>query len=468
MIESEYVVNCQNVSKDYKIWKNSSSRLKAPIWALFRRAFDSGKEDNPYYSTFSALKNVSFKLKRGESIGIIGRNGSGKSTLLQILAGTLQPTRGTSYTRGRVAALLELGSGFNPEFSGRENIYLYAAILGFDKKSIHQKVQEIIDFSELEKFIDQPLKTYSSGMTIRLAFSVRIHLDPEVLIIDEALAVGDYYFVQKCTRFIREFIKNKTLVLVTHDLTSVQSICERCIWLKDGEIMYDGSPKEAVEKYLAFYHNAQHGSTNEENISNRLKLTHELSEEQLHDQREEEALKNRPNHWSVLLLEEPSDSFGSGEGHIVDCYLEDTQGRRLSGVVGGEIVRFTIMAKAETQIELPILGFNLKDRHGQYIFGDNTYLSNKDQGLKLEPEQEISATFEFRIPILRPGTYAFIASFSRGTQESHTQIQWIHEALLITSQSRITHQGICGVPMHKIVTEIHQLEPASENEKDHS
>lgn len=455
MSESEYVVTCDNVSKDYKIWRDSSSRLKAPIWALLRRAFDTGEKENPYYSTFSALKNVSFKLKRGESIGIIGRNGSGKSTLLQILAGTLQPTRGSSETRGRVAALLELGSGFNPEFSGRENIYLYAAILGFDKKSINEKLQEIIDFSELEKFIDQPLKTYSSGMTIRLAFSVRIHLDPEILIIDEALAVGDFYFVQKCTRFIREFVKNKTLVLVTHDLASVQSICERCIWLKDGEIMYDGPPKGAVEKYLAHYHNAEVGSKNQTNQKNRVRLTHEIKEDELHDQREEEALKNRPNHWEVLLLEEPSDSFGSGEGHIVDCYLEDQKGRRLSGVVGGEIVRFTIIAKAETQIDRPILGFNLKNRHGQYIFGDNTYLSNRDQGLKLDKDQEISASFEFRMPILHPGTYAFIASFSRGTQESHTQIQWIHEALLITSQSPITHQGICGVPMHKIVTEIH-------------
>ncbi len=454
MSESEYVVNCENVSKDYKIWRDSSSRLKAPIWALFRKGMANGKDDNPYYSTFSALKNVSFKLKRGESIGIIGRNGSGKSTLLQILAGTLQPTRGIATTQGRVAALLELGSGFNPEFSGRENIYLYAAILGFDKKSINEKLQEIIDFSELEKFIDQPLKTYSSGMTIRLAFSVRIHLDPEILIIDEALAVGDFYFVQKCTRFIREFIKDKTLVLVTHDLSSVKNICERCIWLKDGEIMYDGSPKRAVEQYIAFYHNSENGSKNAEEINNKLKLTYELSEDKLHDQREEEALKNRSNQWNVLLLEEPSDSFGSGEGNIVDCYLEDTEGRRLSGIVGGEIVRFTITAKATTQIDLPILGFNLKDRHGQYIFGDNTFLSNSEQSLKLEAEQEISASFEFRMPILRPGTYAFIASFSRGTQESHTQIQWIHEALIIQSRSRITHQGICGVPMHKIITRI--------------
>ncbi|MDQ8181323.1 ABC transporter ATP-binding protein [Pelagicoccus sp. SDUM812005] len=457
MSESEYVVNCQNVSKDYKIWRDSSSRLKAPIWALFRRAFDNGKDDNPYYSTFSALKDVSFQLKRGESIGIIGRNGSGKSTLLQILAGTLQPTRGSASTQGRVAALLELGSGFNPEFSGRENIYLYASILGFSRKSINEKLQEIIDFSELETFIDQPLKTYSSGMTIRLAFSVRIHLDPEILIIDEALAVGDFYFVQKCTRFIREFIKDKTLVLVTHDLSSVQNLCERCIWLKDGEVMYDGPPKGAVEKYLAYYHAASNRHQVESESTGksvkRVALESKDHDKQFHDQREEEALAQRANQWEVLLLDEPAESFGTGEGSIVECRLEDTQGRRLVGVVGGEIVRFVIIAQASTEIDQPILGFNLKDRHGQYIFGENTFLANRDQGLSLKPEQKISATFEFRMPILHPGEYAFTAALAKGTQETHAQIEWVHEALVIRSESPVTHQGLCGIPMHKIITE---------------
>lgn len=459
MSESEYVVNCDNVSKEYKIWRDSSSRLKAPIWALFRKAFDSAKDDNPYYSTFSALKDVSFKLKCGESIGIIGRNGSGKSTLLQILAGTLQPTRGTSSTYGRVAALLELGSGFNLEFSGRENIYLYASILGFSRKIINEKLQEIIDFSELEQFIDQPLKTYSSGMTIRLAFSVRIHLDPEILIIDEALAVGDFYFVQKCTRFIREFIKNKTLILVTHDLSSVQNLCERCIWLKDGEVMYDGSPKGAVEKYLAYYHTAhsqkQIRTESRDDNSQKVALENGDADKVYHDQRTEEALLNRPNQWEVLLLEEPSGAFGSGEGSIVECYLEDLEGRRLTGIVGGEIVRFVVIAQANTDIEQPILGFNLKDRHGQYIFGDNTFLANREQSIKLAPDQKISSTFEFRMPILHPGEYAFTAALAKGTQETHAQIQWVHEALVIRSESPITHQGLCGVPMHKIITETH-------------
>lgn len=457
MSDNEYVVTCENVSKDYKIWRDSSSRLKAPIWSLFKRAFDTGKNDNPYYSTFSALKDVSFKLKRGESIGIIGRNGSGKSTLLQILAGTLMPTKGAAATKGRIAALLELGSGFNPEFSGRENIYLYAAILGFDRKSINKKLEEIIDFSELHTFIDQPLKTYSSGMTIRLAFSVRIHLDPEILIIDEALAVGDFYFVQKCKRFIREFIKNKTLILVTHDLSSVQTLCERCLWLKDGEVMYDGPPKGAVEKYLAYYHSDTNAkkTTTRKNESKRVEQNQDTPQIELHDQREEEALKNRANKWEVVLLEEPSETFGSGEGEILQCKLEDAKGRQLSGVVGGEIVRFTINARASTEIEDPILGFNLKDRHGQYIFGENTFLANQDQNLRLNPKQEISATFEFRMPILHPGTYAFTAAFAKGSQDTHAQIQWVHEALIIQSESPITHQGLCGIPMHKIITETH-------------
>ncbi|MBC2607230.1 ABC transporter ATP-binding protein [Pelagicoccus albus] len=424
-----------------------------------KRVFDKGKHENPYYSTFTALKDVNFRLKKGESIGIIGRNGSGKSTLLQILAGTLQPSTGSANTDGRVAALLELGSGFNTEFSGRENIYLYASILGIKKKEIDRIYQDIVDFSELEKFIDQPLKTYSSGMTIRLAFSVRIHLDPEILIIDEALAVGDFYFVQKCTRFIKDFIKDKTLVLVTHDLSSVQNLCERCLWLKDGIVEYDGSPKDAVERYLAHYHtNLPEEATPDQDEINEQKNSSVPTaadiEVEKFDQRDRVPIHTIANEWEVLLLNEPSDSFGTGEGSVESCTLEDTEGRQLVGIVGGEIVRLKIKARASVEIHAPILGFNLKDRHGQYIFGDNTYLNTRNEQLSIAAGKTITASFEFRMPILHPGEYAFAVAFAKGTQESHIQIQWVHEALLIRSESPVTHQGLCGVPMHKITTEI--------------
>ncbi|EDY83421.1 ABC transporter, ATP-binding protein [Verrucomicrobiia bacterium DG1235] len=457
-MKDNYAVICDSVSKDYKIWKNSSSRLKAPLWAILGRAFKTKKKDNPYYRTFPALSEVSFKLNSGESIGIIGRNGSGKSTLLQILAGTLQPTRGSVKTKGRIAALLELGSGFNQDFSGRENIYLYASILGFSKKEIHGIFDSIVAFSELEQFIDQPLKTYSSGMMIRLAFSVRIHLDPEVLIIDEALAVGDFYFVQKCTRFIRDFVKDKTLILVTHDLSAVQNLCERCIWLKDGHVMFDGRPKDAVERYLAHYHDSTSSAkkSNEEETNKNIlvEATNEDPEKEYYDQRKMPSGDLRPNDWKVVLLEEPSDSYGSGEGEIVSCSLEDTKGRTLTGIVGGEIVRFIVTATSNTEIESPILGFNLKDRLGQYIFGENTYLANRYHTIDLLPSQQITATFEFRMPILHPGEYAFTAAFAKGSQESHQQIQWIHEALLIRSESPKTHSGICSIPMLKISTKV--------------
>lgn len=455
MMNENYALICKGVSKDYKIWRDSGSRLKAPVWSLLRRVFDKDKNDNPYYRTFTALRGVNFELKKGESIGIIGRNGSGKSTLLQILAGTLKATTGSVKTNGQVAALLELGSGFNPEFSGRENIYLYASILGISKKELEAIYQDIVEFSELEKFIDQPLKTYSSGMTIRLAFSVRIHLDPDILIIDEALAVGDFYFVQKCTRFIRKFIKDKTLILVTHDLSSVQNLCERCLWLKDGRVEFDGTPKEAVEKYLAYYHA---GTQTEEIQSEKGEITivvsNQQDEEETLDQRDHFEIGKHQNQWEVLLLDSPSDSFGTGEGSILDCRLTDTHNRRVTGIVGGEIVQLRLTAKATKEIESPILGFNLKDRHGQHIFGYNTFSANRKGQRRLSKGQTISATFEFRMPALHPGEYAFTAAFAKGTQESHMQIQWIHEALLIRSESPITHQGLCGIPMRRVTTEI--------------
>jgi lipopolysaccharide transport system ATP-binding protein len=456
-MDNEHVLICDSLSKDYTLWKDSSSRLKAPIWSLLGRAFQKSRKENPYYSTFRALNNVNFKLKRGESIGIIGRNGSGKSTLLQILAGTLQPTTGSVNINGRIAALLELGSGFNPEFTGRENIYIYASILGYSRKETDAIYNSIVDFSELEEFIDQPLRTYSSGMMIRLAFSVRIHLNPEILIIDEALAVGDFSFVQKCTRFIREYIKNKTLILVTHDLPAVQNLCDRCLWLKDGNIAFDGNPKEAVEKYLAECQaETDFKKTLEQTSDSKTTISAEMKdhESEFFDQRTAPLRQLRPNDWSVILLNEPADSFGTGTGNINECFLENLDGKRLNGLVGGELVRLVIKATANEKIENPILGFNLKDRLGQYIFGDNTYLANRDTPLRLFPNQSMTAIFEFRMPILHPSEYAFAVALATGSQDAHEQIQWIHEALIIQSNSPITHQGLCGIPMLKISTTI--------------
>ncbi|MEY4489949.1 MAG: hypothetical protein RIQ79_2457, partial [Verrucomicrobiota bacterium] len=229
------VIEIHNLGKSYRLWRDPSSRLKAPLWeavgglvpkrlrpvALQKRL--NHESGSPYYRDFHALTDISFSLNRGESVGIMGTNGSGKSTLLQIIAGTLQPTSGTARTRGMIAALLELGSGFNPDFTGRENVFLNASVLGLKVEEIEAKFDEIASFADIGNFIDQPVKTYSSGMLMRLAFSVQVAVVPEILIIDEALSVGDVFFTQKCFAKIREIQERGTsLLFVSHDTAAIQ------------------------------------------------------------------------------------------------------------------------------------------------------------------------------------------------------------------------------------------------------
>ncbi|MDX8395492.1 MAG: ABC transporter ATP-binding protein, partial [Mariprofundaceae bacterium] len=238
---SEFAIRVKNIGKTYQIYDKPQDRLKQSFWR--------GRKQ--YYREFKALDEISFEVKKGESVGIIGRNGSGKSTLLQIICGTLAPTSGTVEINGRVGALLELGSGFNPEFSGKENVYMNASILGLSKKEIDAKYDEIVSFSEIGDFIEQPVKTYSSGMMVRLAFAVQISIQPDILIVDEALSVGDFFFQQKCFNYIRElFSKGVTLLFVSHDMGSVRDLCTRILYLNKGLMLFDGDPVEGIPMYF--------------------------------------------------------------------------------------------------------------------------------------------------------------------------------------------------------------------------
>ncbi len=241
---SDVVISVRNVGKMYRIYDQPQDRLKHMLLWRFGRHY--GRE-------FWALRGVSFEVRRGETVGIIGRNGSGKSTLLQIIAGTLAPTEGEVQVKGRVAALLELGSGFNPEFTGRENVYLNGAILGLSRDEIDARFDEIAAFADIGEFIDQPVKFYSSGMVVRLAFAVQTVVNPEILIVDEALAVGDVYFQHKCMRRIKMMIDSgMSLLLVTHDTATTKRFCRRAVWLDSGQTQAIGDAGIVVEKYLAF------------------------------------------------------------------------------------------------------------------------------------------------------------------------------------------------------------------------
>lgn len=246
---SDFAIRVTNLAKCYNIYNSPGDRLKQFILPRIRHVVC--KNEKQYFREFWALKDVSFEIKKGETVGIIGRNGSGKSTLLQLICGTLNPTTGSIQTNGRVAALLELGSGFNPEFTGRENIYLNGSILGFSQREIDERLDSILDFADIGDFIDQPVKTYSSGMYVRLAFSIQANVDPDILIIDEALAVGDAYFVHRCMeRFNQLKMKGVTIIFVSHDASSVKRLCNKAIYLHAGGVAYYGDSTTVVDNYL--------------------------------------------------------------------------------------------------------------------------------------------------------------------------------------------------------------------------
>lgn len=260
-MDEDVVISAREVGKTYRIWESPSARLSTAWWQGLSRRLPLGQGFKGWangkatagYRDFHALRDIDLEVRKGESVGIIGRNGSGKSTLLQIIAGTLQPTTGAASVSGRVAAQLELGAGFNPEFTGRENVYLYGSVLGLDRRAMDERFDEVAAFADIGEFMEEPVKTYSSGMMTRLAFAVSTCVDPEILIIDEALSVGDAPFQAKCFRRLRQLIDTGvSLLFVSHDLATVKSVCSRAMWLKDGEIAAWGPAKDVAREYEKF------------------------------------------------------------------------------------------------------------------------------------------------------------------------------------------------------------------------
>ncbi len=444
---SDVAIKVTNLSKCYEIYETPRDRLKQFFMPRIRRVLS--KVQKQYFREFWALKDVSFEIKRGETVGIIGRNGSGKSTLLQMICGTLTPSSGSIETNGRVAALLELGSGFNPEFTGRENVYMNASVLGLKKEEIDARFDEIVSFADIGEFIEQPVKTYSSGMMVRLAFAVIAHVDADILIIDEALSVGDAFFTQKCMRFLRKFMDNGTVLFVSHDTGAVINFCQRAVWLNKGISKFQGSPKDASEKYLAEIYESQQGeSTALPNVNNGQS---EQVIEQLRDMRLDfiNTTKYR-NDIELFQFVPDAISFGKGGGIVTSVQLLDEGNKTLSWVVGGEKVKLVISCLINTEMINPIIGFYVNDRLGQAIFGDNTYNFSKRETLDVYSGQKLQARFEFIMPILPMGDYAITIALAEGTQEDHVQHHWMHDALLLKSHSSSVSTGLVGVPMNNI------------------
>ena len=438
-MSSDFAIKIENLSKCYHIYDQPHDRL---LQMLTR-----GRKQ--YYREFWALKDVSFEIKRGETFGIVGRNGSGKSTLLQMICGTLNPTGGNIQTNGRVAALLELGSGFNPEFTGRENVYLNASLLGLTGKEIDERFQQIIEFADIGDFVEQPIKTYSSGMVVRLAFAVIAHVDADILVIDEALAVGDAFFTQKCMRFLRNFMKTGTVMFVSHDTGAVVNLCNKAILLNQGVIVKSGTPKDVCEYYLETLYEIQQI---EDQKTKQPKPKKEIKEiQEFKDQRLEFINKSDlRNDLQVFGFNPDAAAFGKGGATIYTVSLLDEYEHPLVWIVGGEKVILRVIVLAKQKLDSPIIGFVIKDRLGQPLFGDNTFLTYREQQINCEEGGEIQADFVFNMPILPCGDYSITVAVANGTQESHEQHHWIHDAVLFKSESSSVVSGLVGIPMLKI------------------
>jgi lipopolysaccharide transport system ATP-binding protein len=409
-----------------------------------------------YFREVWALRDVSFAIRRGETVGVIGRNGSGKSTLLQLVCGTLTPTTGTATSVGRIGALLELGSGFNPEFSGIENVFMNASVLGLSRSEIEARLDDILAFADIGEFVNQPLKTYSSGMAMRLAFAVIAHVDADLLVIDEALAVGDAYFQQKCLRWLKRFRDTGTVMFCGHDTNAVMNLCDWAIWLEKGEVQFIGTSKEVCEAYMASIY-AQATGTRVTSLRPQQTTTPQTVINP------KPKIEPPPQSVQVFEFNEDSASFGLGDARIIDTRLTRADGSDLGYLEGGEEVQFTIRARVEGELANPILGFHIKDRLGQPLIGDNTFLACRDQDISLVAGDEVEARFVFRLPFLRSGDYTVTAAIVSGTLENHVVHHWAHDALLFTVHSPFRNGVMIGIPMREIAINVsHQRAPEAE------
>ena len=374
-----------------------------------------------------ALKDVSFSVQRGEAFGIIGRNGAGKSTLLQILAGTLQATSGSFSVRGRVTALLELGSGFNPEFTGRENIYLAGSILGIAREEMDAKFPEIEGFAEIGGFIEQPVRTYSTGMLMRVAFAVAVAVDPDILIIDEALSVGDILFQQKCNRRMRELLeKGVTMLAVTHDTAFVLNICHRALWLDKGRTAYLGEASACVRRYLAAMGAAAGNQVNVTAVS-----------------------ENLPT--GTLPADKPLEIGGCrrlGDGGIAveRLWLLNEAGENTTVYRIGEWCRLVVVVRAHQKVRLASGGCELRDRHGQVIFATGLRVVRRliDQ---IAEGEACAVSMRFRMD-LRPGQYSLDVGCGAGEQEDNTWQRVVAAAIMevTTSPGQDVVHGLVQLP----------------------
>ena len=398
------------LTKAYRLYGSSQDRLKESLHPFKKK----------FHTLFYALNGLDLQVAPGESLGIIGKNGAGKSTLLKLITGVIVPTSGSVTVNGHIAALLELGAGFNPELSGRENILFSATLAGRTRKEALMGLDEIIAFSELGDFIDQPVKSYSSGMYVRLAFASAIHVDPDILIVDEALSVGDIRFQQKCLRTIEDFQKRgKTILFVSHDMNAVLAFCHRVVWIMDGKVFRQGPTKDLVRDFISYM---SYG---------------ELPQDDVPKPEAPQAAQ------SLMESTKDRDSYGNGAAVIEQVSLSlANSNTRVTVLTGGEAIVLRAVVSGVRPMQRPLFGFFVTDEKGNPVTGSNS--SALDQPLKpLLPGQRRVVEITFTFPFLRDGMYPLSVAIGDGTYDDHELAHWVHDVsvLQVVSHDNVARSG---------------------------
>lgn len=427
----EYAIDVRDVTKIYKLYDKPIDRLKESLNPFHRN----------YHRDFYALNHISFQVKKGETVGIIGTNGSGKSTILKIITGVLTPTTGTAEVDGVISALLELGAGFNMDYTGIENIYMNGTMMGFSRKEMDEKLQDILDFADIGDFVYQPVKTYSSGMFVRLAFALAINVDPEILIVDEALSVGDVFFQAKCYRRMEEIRKSGTTILmVTHDMGSIIKYCDKVVLLNKGEFVAEGAPGRMVDMYKKILA-GQMDSLKEE-----LEEMNDFSGDSVSGGGlEDKAFKKEETHGGGLMKDRIAvnanrTEYGDGRAEIFDFGLEDQRGNLSNLILKGEM--FTIREKIRfyADIKAPIFTYTIKDKKGTSLTGTNTMYEGADiKPVKNGDMYEVSFTQKMT---LQGGEYLLSMSCTGFEGEEHVVYHRLYDVASITVISNKNTVGV--------------------------
>lgn len=403
-VDSDIIIKVNNITKEYDLYNKPTDQLK--------EIFTFGKKK--YHKTHQALNSITFEIRKGEHIGIIGTNGSGKSTLLKILTNVIVPSSGEVTINGKVSALLELGSGFNPDYTGIENIYLNGTVMGLTHSEIAKKIDEIIDFADIGEYINQPVKNYSSGMFARLAFAVAINVEPDILIVDEALSVGDIFFQNKCYKKFNE-LKNKgvTILFVSHDISSIKHMCSRVLWIEKGKQMMFGDSVEVCNAY-----------------------TNSLLSQQVSELKD---LENENGGIIETLVKEDypainwsSESIIDEEVKIVSCYIEDTNKKKVLECNPLMDYSIVVVFKSKRKIRNCIVGFVLETQKGLWIINSNSKICGEQKTYEISENSINKVEFKIRMPQLISGEYIIGVAVSEGRENQFEVITWLYNVLAVS------------------------------------